>query len=453
MHTDLNGIATDLPDAAALAAWDRVQHGALAHGAWTGTALDELLRAAPGFAAGHAAKGLFLVSLCRSELTPAATRAAMAARNLLTGAPEPRAAAYLDALDCCLSGHHAAGAVALETWLAGTPRDALAMKLAQSLRFLTGNPAAMRAGAVRLLPLWEDHPARGYLLGCHAFALEETGAYRAAEAAGRAGLELSPDDAWGLHAVAHVMDMTGRAADGVRWLAGRSAHWEHCNNFGYHVWWHLALFHLDRGATGPALELYDRRVRPQDTDDFRDIANAASLLLRLEFEGAGVGPRWEALAALAAARVDDGALVFADLHYQVALVRAGRVAEAEALAARLARDAARPGHDQHEIAALSGVPLARGLLQFREGAYGAAARSLVQGLARAQGLGGSHAQRDLFQRLAIEAALRAGATDTALALLAHRNAGRGGADGYSARVRARAEDRHRTLASGGLAAE
>ncbi|QDL93034.1 tetratricopeptide repeat protein [Paroceanicella profunda] len=453
MQTDLNGLDTPLSDAAALTAWNRVQLGALSHAASTGPALEELLAASPGFALGHAVKGLFLVSLCRSELTLAATRAAAAARAALETEAHPRAAAFLDALDYCLSGHHAAGALTLESWLFTCPRDALAMKLAQGLRFLTGNPRAMLCAAETLLPQWEDHPARGYLLGCHAFALEEAGAYEQAEASGRAALDLAPDDAWGLHAVAHVLDMTGRAAEGVRWLAGRSAQWRHCNNFGYHVWWHLALFHIDRGATGPALDLYDRQVRPEHTDDFRDIANAASLLLRLEFEGVSVGPRWEELARLAAARVDDGALVFADLHYQLALVRAGRVAEAEALAARLAREASRPGHDQHEVAGLSGVPLARGLLQFREGAYGAAARSLVQGLAGAQALGGSHAQRDLFQRLAIEAALRAGATDTALALLARRTAGRGASDGYAARVRDRVQAHSRTLAAGGLAAE
>ena len=73
----------------------------------------------------------------------------------------------------------------------------------------------MRRSAERLLPVWRGHPAEGYLLGCHAFTLEETGDYAAAEAAGRAGLALAPDDAWGLHAVAHVYDMTARAGQGL----------------------------------------------------------------------------------------------------------------------------------------------------------------------------------------------------------------------------------------------
>ncbi|MEL6679399.1 MAG: tetratricopeptide repeat protein, partial [Pseudomonadota bacterium] len=299
----------------------------------------------------------------------------------------------------------------------------------------------------------QDHPAHGYLLGCESFALEENGDYAQAERFGRAGLDLCPDDAWGLHAVAHVHDMTGRAADGVRWLAGKSTHWAHCNNFGFHVWWHLALFHLDRGAFGPVLALYDLKVRPQPTDDFRDISNAASLLLRLEIEGVDVGDRWEELATLSANRVDDGALVFADLHYLMALMRSDRGEEAEALTRRIAQDAATLDHDQHEVSAISGMPMAQGLLAFRGAQYESALPNLVAGLEHLPRVGGSHAQRDVFWRLTVEAALRSGDCASAEALLARRTVDRGFEDGYTSRRRAQIEARRMDIAAGGIAAQ
>lgn len=427
MQRDVNDLAVSLAAPDAVAEWDAVQRGFLAHAAATPLHLGRLLAAAPDFALGHAAQGLFCLLLGRSELLPAA-RAAL--RRAEAGAALPRERLYLNALRAGLSGRLGLAARTLEQVLEVWPRDALAMKLVQALSFMLGDPRAMLASADAVAPVWGDHPFRGYLLGCRAFALEETGACREAEAEGRAALDLAPDDAWALHAVAHVFDRTGRAADGVRWLAGRSRHWAHCNNFGFHVWWHLALFHLDRGAFGPALELYDRKVRPQPTDDFRDIANAASLLLRLECEGVSVGRRWEALADLAAARTGDGALVFAALHYQVALVRAGRAEAAERLAARLAADAGQVGHDQHEVAALSGLAIARGLLRFREGRHAEALAEFRAGLVELPCLGGSLAQRDLFWRLAVEAALRAGETRAALDLLAQRRSARGAEDGY-----------------------
>ncbi|MFB2351867.1 hypothetical protein, partial [Priestia megaterium] len=75
--------------------------------------------------------------------------------------------------------------------------------------------SGMRRSIETVLPSYgADHPALGYALGCHAFALEETGDYTRAEREGRRAVSLAADDAWGLHAVAHVFDMTGRAAEG-----------------------------------------------------------------------------------------------------------------------------------------------------------------------------------------------------------------------------------------------
>ncbi|RMH51235.1 MAG: tetratricopeptide repeat protein [Alphaproteobacteria bacterium] len=444
MQHDVNGLAVALPDAARAADWNEVQRGFLAHAASTAAALERVLAAAPDFALGHAARGLFLLLLARRELLPEAWACLRRAR---AGVADARAGHHIRALRAALGGRLRAAADILDDALAIWPTDALAMKLVQALRFMAGDRAGMRASLESIAPQWQDHPLRGYLMGCMAFALEEAGDWRRAEALGREGLALAPDDAWGLHAVAHVMDMTGRPGDGIAWLGAQPERWAHCNNFGYHVWWHLALFHLDSGARDAALALYDRRVRPEPTDDFRDIANAASLLMRFEIEGVPTGRRWEELADLAARRIDDGMLVFADLHYLLALLRAGRAAEADALVARIARDAASPGgHEQHEVAALAGLPLARGLKLFRDGAFGAALRQLRAGLARQQALGGSHAQRDLFWRLTVEAALRAGDVTAAAALLAERGLARGSADPYTRRCMARIAARRRALA-------
>lgn len=450
MRTDLSELPVSLDDAEAVRGWNAVQLGFLAHASATAGHLGTVLAAAPNFALGHAARGLFYILLGRSELLPAARRALADAE---AGERDTREDLYLVALRAALSGRMALAVRVLDGLLSVWPRDALAMKLVHQMRFMLGDAAGMRASLAALAPAWGDHPARGYFLGAEAFALEETGEYAVAEARGREAVALAPDDAWGLHAVAHVHDMTGRASEGVRWLAGRSAHWAHCNNFGFHVWWHLALFHIDRGATGPALALYDRKVRPVATDDFRDIANAASLLLRLEFEGVDVGSRWDEIAELAAGRVEDGALVFADLHYQIALCRSGRAAEADALAARLARDAGQFGHDQHEVAALSGVPVVLGLLAFRDGHNALAALRLREGLATLSRIGGSHAQRDVFQRLAIEAAVRAGECRMAEELLRERRLARGAEDGYAGRVRSRIAARRAVMEAAGIAAQ
>lgn len=455
MQTDFNGLDVTLSTEVALDAWDATQKAFLAHGAATPDHLGTVLGAEPGFALGWAVKGLFYSLLGRRELRPTVAEALETARSASRdGGATARERRYIDALDHYYSGRQRYAAAIIDGIARDYPGDALAMKLAQAIRFIIGDTRGMLA-SVRLAAggFADDHPARGYLLGCESFALEECGDYTQAERFGRAGLDLCPDDAWGLHAVAHVHDMTGRAADGVRWLAGKSSHWAHCNNFGFHVWWHLALFHLDRGAFGPVLALYDLKVRPAATDDFRDISNAASLLLRLEIEGVDVGDRWDELADLSANRVDDGSLVFADLHYLMALMRTDRGAEAEALTRRIARDATTLDHDQHEVSTISGAPIAEGLLAFRGAQYDTALPKLVAGLEHLPRIGGSHAQRDVFWRLTVEAALRGGDCATAEVLLARRTVDRGFEDGYTSRRRAQIETRRMDIAAGGIAAQ
>jgi tetratricopeptide (TPR) repeat protein len=164
-----------------------------------------------------------------------AVAARTAAEAGLAASPaDARARAYVAALAAWLEGRPGGAVAALERVLDDHPRDALAMKLSQAIRFLLGDAEGMRASVERVLPAYaHDHPARGYVLGCHAFALEETGAYRRAEIAGRQALWMAPDDAWGLHAVAHVHDMTANARAGIEWLTGREAAWTHCNNFRF----------------------------------------------------------------------------------------------------------------------------------------------------------------------------------------------------------------------------
>ncbi|MEM7616335.1 MAG: tetratricopeptide repeat protein, partial [Pseudomonadota bacterium] len=349
-----------------------------------------------------------------------------------------------EALRDWLAGRPSAAASRFETLLLTEPRDALAMKMVQAIRFVLGQPELMRHAIELVLPVWQDHPALGYLKGCYAFALEETGDFVAGEKAGREGLLLAPDDAWGLHAVAHVYDMTARAADGLYWLSGQTQAWAHCNNFRYHVWWHIALMHLDLGQIDEVLALYDREIRADKTDDYRDISNAASLLSRLEIEGVNVGDRWDELATLSEGRTADGAVVFADLHYMLSLIGGGRQTAIKTMLQRMSHDAARYRSEADRITERPGLSAANGLEAYGEGNYAEAFLNLAAARSDMPKIGGSHAQRDVFERLTVEAALRGGFLDAAETLLRDRTRRRGGAeDGYSGRRMALiAETRH-----------
>ncbi|MQQ09998.1 tetratricopeptide repeat protein [Epibacterium sp. SM1979] len=435
MTQDIFGQETSLTSAAALNEWNAAQLGVLAHAAKTADHLGAVLQQAPEYALAHALKGLSLLMLGRSELLPMAQDALKTAKTYYEAAL-PRERKYVDAFEAWMLGRPTQAIQICETILDDHPCDSLAMKLSHGIRFIMGDNHGMRTSVERVMPAYEpDHAGRGYLLGCHSFALEETGAYEKAENAGRQALWMAPDDAWGLHSVAHVHEMTGNAKQGLEWLAGREEAWAHCNNFRYHVWWHKALMHLDQGQVDEAIALYDTEVRKDKTDDYRDISNATSLLMRLELEGVKVGNRWDELSELCANRTEDGSLIFADLHYLLALAGHDRAAETQRMVARIQADGQKRATESQERMAAPGIQAAQGLEAFGEGDYSKAFNHLTAARDTMQLAGGSHAQRDIFERITIDCGLRSGAFDAAEALLDDRRAKRGGGEDNYAHVR------------------
>ena len=436
-RTDAHGCPISLSPEGDLTAWNACQRAFLAHGADTPRHLQATLDSDPDFALAHACRGLFGQLLGRRETAAMARDAEADARRAARARPvTERERGFLSALAAWNAGSPGRAADLLDAQLARQPGDAMAMKLVQAIRFVLGDARGMRRSIETALPgLGEDHPAHGYALGCHAFALEETGEYAAAERTGRSACDYAPDDAWGLHAVAHVYEMTNDTQAGIAWLAQRPQAWSHCNNFRYHVWWHLALMHLDRGEIDAVFALYDRDIRAERTDDYRDISNAASLLSRLELEGHDVGRRWDELADICETRTQDGCLAFADLHYLLALLGAGRHGAADRLLARMRCDGETPMSEPERILAHPGLTAAEGLRAFASGEHATAFAHMDAAHSAMATIGGSHAQRDVFERIAVEAALRAGRWDAARRMLRSRAALRGGHRDAFARTR------------------
>ncbi|MBU2957659.1 tetratricopeptide repeat protein [Paracoccus sp. 1_MG-2023] len=437
MNTDICDASVSITDPTALAEWNATIRAFMAHGSQTPLHLGKVLELEPGFAMGHAAKGLFSLMLGRSELTVVARDAlAVAERALAQGQAPLRERLWCRALSAWLAGRPSGAIALMEEALMDNPRDTLSAKMSHAIRFVLGDNHGMRRSIERVLNAHgDDHPLRGFVHGCHAFTLEETGEYAAAEAAGLRGLQSAPDDAWGLHAVAHVYDMTHQPERGIALIEENAGSWLHCNNFRYHVWWHKALLHLDRGELEKVVQLYDTEIRHDRTDDYRDFSNASSLLMRLELEGVHVGDRWQELADLAEKRASDACAAFADLHYMMALTRENRTEATQTMLERFHRNAADPETETLRIIAEPGLTAAEGLAAYGEGQYGAAFRNLVQAQPRMQTVGGSHAQRDVFERITIDAGMRAGYLSETEALIRKRTALRGGIEDAFAAAR------------------
>lgn len=409
-------------DAPALSAFEHAVWNVAAHRPDAGVALTKALAADPDFIAAHALKGFAGVMLARRETVVGAiadyrnARAALAQRG---GTTWERA--LVESLEFAVSGRLLDAAARLEQHLQHSPCNFLAIKLSHALRFMRGDLKGMLRTTSEALSFWTPSTSGyGFVLGCHAFGLEEAGRYDLAERFGRRAIEHEPADAWALHAVGHVFEMQGRVIEGARWQEMSRPIWSKCNNFSFHMAWHLALFYLAQNRMEEALALYDVQVRPTQTDDFRDVANAVSFLWRLRQEGFEVGDRWDGLVELARKRATDTTLVFGSLHHLLTLVAVGDLTNARILVAKLDECAHALIGDQSSVAASVGLDLAQAILSLATGtANGTSIAEIPQKLPP---LGGSNAQRDVFMRTLALIAADAGQRVELETVLAARNA-------------------------------
>jgi hypothetical protein len=283
----------------------------------------------------------------------------------------------------------------------------------------------LRDRIARALPAWSSElPAFHAVLGMHAFGLEECGEYARAEEAGRRCVALERRDGWGWHAVAHVLEMQNRSDDGIRWLRGDTDAWSRDSFFAVHNWWHLALFHLERGDVAQVLQLVDGPIFGERSPLVLNLLDASALLWRLSLRGVDVGDRWEALADLWAPVAGAANYAFNEFHAMMAFVGSGR-ADAQQAVIESLREAAAGSADPAAFAREVGLDASFALQAFGEERYADAVKLLRPLRSYAHRFGGSHAQRDVIDLTLIEAAKRSNQEALTAALVAERQARRG----------------------------
>jgi hypothetical protein len=299
------------------------------------------------------------------------------------------------------------------------PRDLVMVKVQQYFEFNRGNSPEMLRAVLKVLGRNSDVP---YVHGMAAFAYEQCHLLHEAERAARTALGLKRKEPWAQHALAHVMLTRGRVDEGARFLDGVAGTWTGLNSFMLtHLWWHLALFKLSQGRFADVLEIYDRHCWGVAKDYSQDQVGAVSLLARMEIAGIEVGTRWADLGDHLAARARDTVLPFLTVQYLYGLARARR-AEADSLldAVRL-RSRTAPAHEREAWGDVA-LPACEGLIAYARGEYERAWRHLSRAMPRMIEIGGSHAQRDLFDQILLDSAIKARHTVAAQQMLELRRA-------------------------------
>ncbi len=430
MLQDAHGLALSTTSAETVRAFDHTLAGYLKYRADTPQRLGALIKLEPELGMSHVLEGYFMMLGFKEALVGVA-RESEAAAGKLSGAMNGRETAHLTALRCWIAGDLERTLQIWEEILVAHPHDVLAFRLHHFVAFWFGKPDLMVRTVETVLPHWrEDLPGIGSMLACRAFAHEETGSYTVAEAAGRAAIELDPGDVWAAHAVAHVLEMQGRRGEGIAWLKGLEPNWVGANNLMHHLWWHRALYHLERGEHDEVLALYDKGFRDLSSpltqaqpDLYIDVQNAASMLYRLVRQGVDVGARWEELADKAETRVGDCLNPFTLPHWMMALTGAGRWNKAQTMLEAMRAVAGRNSGTIPPLVRDYALPVCEAVLANARGEPSRAVALMAPAIGGMYRLGGSHAQQDVLEQVFLDAALKAKHTEAACLLL-ERVAGR-----------------------------
>ena len=418
MTTDIHGHALTGATAEALASYEKALEAFNLYRGDPMALLADAVAAAPSFAMAHILKAHLLALATEPEATSLARSAVKHIKTLRTN---EREASHIAAIELVIAGEWTAAAVTLDRHNMRFPLDLVALQVGHVIDFYRANARDMRDRIARVLPKWSrDIPGYSTVLGFRAFGLEEAGDYARAEEAGRTAVELQPLDCWAHHAVAHVMEMQGRAEDGIGWMIAREPYWSgDANFFKVHNWWHKALYHIGLGQVGDALALYDGPIRKDRSVVALDMIDASALLWRLHASGHEVGDRWVELAKAWDTHADGKLYPFNDWHAAMAYLGAGRTKDV----ARLAKAYHEAGDSRREATVWgrnTALPLIEGFSAFWHGDYRTAVEHLHGARYIANTFGGSHAQRDVIDWTLTEAAIRGGMRDVAEALANER---------------------------------
>ena len=385
--------------------------------------LDAALAADPEFALAHIARA----RLCQVQARmPEAKQAAAEARGLRDRV-SAREQGTIEVIALTIDGAGPQAMARLEDHVAEYPRDALALSLALGVFGLLGfsgrldHHDAQLALLERLAPHWgEDWWFLTYL----GWARIETGAVAVGTREVERALTLNPNNAFAAHAHTHGYFESGEADAGAAFIAGWLPGYDRRSQLHCHLSWHLALFELARGQPERARALYEDAIRPavSHAPPLFNLADAASFLWRWRIYGETppLDERWNEVMAHAKRHFPRAGIHFADVHAAFAEAVSG---EDAALAARIAQLGELDQSGRLPQGAV--IPaLCAGAAAFAQGDYSAAADKLGAALPELARLGGSHAQREVFEDTYIAACLRAGRRDKAAERLSARLARR-----------------------------
>lgn len=379
--------------------------------------MKEALAADEGFALAHAALARF--EQFRGNM-PAAAEGAKRARALAAGTSR-REQQHIDIICDAIEGKPAEAYAKTKEHVQDFPTDAFVVGQSSGVYSLVGFSGDVNRNQEQLALLEPLAPAYGddwwYLCNL-AFAENELFLHDRAREHAEESLELMWRNGHAAHTVAHIRFETGDTTGGAAFLEDWRQGYDRRSQLHGHLAWHHALFELLQGNTGAVDAIYREHISPGSSSSaaLGLIADAASLLWRRSLGGEELDGYWAEVRDFAANAFQRPGIMFADVHCALAYAASGDETRLEELITRLTERA-----EQGKIAGGEIVPLlCRAAGAFARGEFDQVIAILEPRQHEVVRIGGSHAQREVFEDTLLEAYFRAGRFADAEALLTER---------------------------------
>lgn len=421
-YYDARGVPVSYPSTDAIDGLERAVILSLSFRGDPVAEIDKTLGEHPEFIMGWIFKAAWMTQYMETRIYSAMVAALGEAEKRIAQANN-REVGHIEAVKAWIHGDFYGAVQKWEALLVKYPMDLLALELAHYTKVLLGDVVGQRDVVARVSNLWDESvPGYEFVLGFYAFGLEENRDFSFAEEQARKSLSIRPDNPYSIHTVAHVMEMRGRQAGGIRFMNDRVDLWE-TSNFANHLWWHTALYYLDLEQYDQAFSIFDNYLdsRRKGGSKYEEL-DAAALLWRLNLVGQGSGDRWTHLADKWEPSAQDTLYAFNDVHAMMTFVSDDRQEAQKALLSANERYVESASDANVAMSREIGLPFCLAMQDFKSETYGNCVDRLLPVRYMTHRLGGSFAQRDIIGWTLLEAALRSKRFDLALGLANERTA-------------------------------
>jgi tetratricopeptide (TPR) repeat protein len=377
------------------------------------TSLAQAIEADENFAAAYAS--LAIVQQFQG-LAVAAKQSTARAQACMAGLPK-RERRYVEVIALFVEGGGSGVLPLVHEHLGEFPCDAVLLFLRGFLNARSGRADWQQEQFDYLTQLAPRYGDDWFFLGQYAFAHHALNRFEESRRLAEQSLARHPRCGHAAHSLAHVFYETNDHAAGAAFLHAWMANYDRDGPMHCHLAWHQALFELAMGSYTRVMELYERAIRPDVARTRTSMYDAASLLWRCQIYGcARDALPWPAVGELAAQMTAQPGMAFVDANAALALA-----ATRDELAFGRLVDGLRVLDAQgHPTAGCVVLPLVRGIWAFARGAYDEAIAWIEPVADQIVRIGGSNAQREVFEDTLLEAYLRAGCYARAEAILRQR---------------------------------